>query len=127
MARRPKMGDPGSIVKQLLDLLNGLYSHLLEENLRPKVQALIPASRLMTDLGSSLLGKVGERSARNRMLVYLKMHVGQVLDGEELMVGSAISEYARRVRELRIQEGCPILSGGAAQDLRDAAEADASM
>ena len=51
-------------------------------------------------------------------MLYLKKHVGQVLDGRELMVVSGISEYARRIRELRVQFGWQIISGMTLRDMQ---------
>jgi hypothetical protein len=45
------------------------------------------------------------------MLDYLRLHTNIVIDGDELMVVSGIGEWARRVRELRVQEGWPIVTG----------------
>jgi hypothetical protein len=41
----------------------------------------------------------------------MKKYVGIVLAGDELMVVAGISEYARRVRELRVERGWRILTG----------------
>lgn len=44
--------------------------------------------------------------ARPRILAYLKAHVGQPVSGEELRAASGfIGEWARRVRELGVQQG----------------------
>lgn len=51
-------------------------------------------------------------SAAERILGYLRMFVGQQLEGEELEIVSGISEYARRVREWRVQFGWPIKHTG---------------
>jgi len=47
-----------------------------------------------------------------RILGYLRMFVGQAIEGEELEVVSGISEYARRVREWRVEFGWPIRHTG---------------
>jgi len=44
-------------------------------------------------------------SAAERILAYLQMFLGQEIEGEELEVVSGISEYARRVREWRVEFG----------------------
>lgn len=51
------------------------------------------------------------RGGKERIRLYLVHHVNQVIDGVELEVVSGISEYARRVRELRVEEGYRILTG----------------
>ncbi len=50
-------------------------------------------------------------SARERIRLYLLANVGQVIKAVELNVVSGISEYGRRVRELRVEEGYKILTG----------------
>lgn len=52
------------------------------------------------------------QGARSKLLAYFKEHVGEVLYGEELSVISGIGEWARRVRELRVQDGYPITELG---------------
>ena len=51
-------------------------------------------------------------SGAERILGYLRMFLGQEVEGEELEVVSGISEYARRVREWRVQFGFPIRHTG---------------
>jgi hypothetical protein len=51
-------------------------------------------------------------SGSERILGYLRMFVGQEIEGEELEIVSGISEYARRVREWRVQFGWPIKHKG---------------
>jgi hypothetical protein len=41
-----------------------------------------------------------------------------VIEGHELMVISGIGEYARRIRELRVEHGWPIISGVAPKDIK---------
>jgi biotin operon repressor len=45
------------------------------------------------------------------ILGYLKSHVGQWVSGDELREVSGIQEWARRVRELRVEDGYPITHG----------------
>ena len=44
------------------------------------------------------------KGARTRILAYFEEHVGEEVHGEELAAISGIQEWARRVRELRVQE-----------------------
>lgn len=92
--------------------------HLKDADLRRQVQALVPASFLMSDLGVSLSDDKLAVSAKARILSYLRKYWGRVIDGSELMVVAGISEYARRIRELRVEEGWAILSGNTAKELR---------
>lgn len=71
----------------------------------------MPAFHKLRDLGSSLIPKSEAPSARDRIIAYLKQYPQTVIDGDELMVVSGISEWARRVRELRVQFGWWIYSG----------------
>ena len=43
--------------------------------------------------------------AKAKILAYLQTHVGKPVDGEELGATSGIQEWARRVRELRVEDG----------------------
>lgn len=54
---------------------------------------------------------LGLGSAQQRILRYLQRHVGEVVSGAELSGVSGIGEWARRVRELRVEHGWPIESG----------------
>ncbi len=123
MARRPRATDPNALRLRLIELLDNFERHLDESNLRDQVRELVPANHLLRDLGVSLLPQGDRLSARERILAYLRCFPSQVIDGDELMVVAGISEYARRLRELRVEEGWPILSGITANELR-AAEDD---
>lgn len=58
-------------------------------------------------------------SARNQLRVFFLSNIGRVVDGEELRsVSGNISEWARRVRELRDEEGFQILSHNDRGDLK---------
>lgn len=120
MARRPRAQDADRIRLQLIELLTNFERHLAESDLRDQVRRLVPANHLLRDMGVSLLPNGNELSARERILAYLRRFPGQVIDGDELMVVAGISEYARRLRELRVEEGWPILSGITAREMRDA-------
>jgi hypothetical protein len=57
-------------------------------------------------------------NARDRLLRYLLLRVGQIVDKEELSGVSGIYEWARRVRELRDEEGWQISSNENRPDLK---------
>ena len=124
MARRPRQLEPDALRRSLIELLTNFEQHLLESGLRNQVRNLVPANHLLHDLGSSLLPDGATLSARERILAYLRRFPGAIIDGDELMVVAGISEYARRIRELRVEEGWPILSGLTARDLSEADEED---
>jgi 5-methylcytosine-specific restriction endonuclease McrA len=59
-----------------------------------------------------------ESAARERILAYLKLFPREVIDGTELAVVSGIQEFARRIRELRVEFGYRISTGLSRDDLR---------
>lgn len=63
---------------------------------------------------NSLLGLGG---AQERLLTYLRSRVGQPVRMEELRGVAAIYEWARRVRELRVEKGWPIATSVQRPDL----------
>jgi len=95
----------------LVELLTNFATELRKPELRSKVVALVPVFHNLRDLGSSLIPKTEASSARDRVVAYLMRYPKQVIDGDELMVVSGIGEWARRVRELRVQFGWWIYSG----------------
>jgi hypothetical protein len=107
---RPK-ADPEEIRKSLVDLLTNFAEELKKSDLRAKVKALIPVFHDLRDLGSSLIPKNEAASARERVIAYLRRYPRTVIDGDEFMVVSGIAEWARRLRELRVQFGWAIYSG----------------
>ena len=111
MAEYTKIGDPEKYRRDLVELLENFEEHLKQSELRTQVLELVPATDLLQNLGASLIRESGTNSARSRILAYMKKYVGVVLSGDELMVVAGISEYARRVRELRVEHGWRILSG----------------
>ena len=111
MARRSKKDDPEVLRRKLVDLLQRFEHHLKSGNLRNQVKELVPAHHHLRDLGSSLINEPDTESGRDRILAYLKKYAGEVLAGGELMVVAGIDDYARRIRELRVQFGWAILSG----------------
>ena len=58
------------------------------------------------------------RAALDRIREYMKLYVGQVIDGDELRVVSGIQEYARRVRQLKVEFGYDIVSGMEMEGMR---------
>lgn len=100
------------LVKHLGEQLGLYYADLPDLDFRQRVVRLIDLQSLFRKLGKSLLAEAGMAtgSARGRIRQYLSAHVGEVVDGAELAVVAGISEYARRIRELR-EEGLTILTG----------------
>lgn len=111
MAQRPEFDDPEILRVKLVRLLTDFKEELKSDDLRSKVLALVPALKLLRDLGSSFISKEDASSARDRILYYFRKYPNTVLSNHELMVVSGISEWARRVRELRVQFGWSIING----------------
>ena len=124
MARRSQPNDqPESLRSALVDLLKDFADQLKKTDVRAKVIALIPAFHKLRDLGSSLMPKSDALSGRDRIIAYLVRYPQRVIDGDELMVVSGIGEWARRVRELRVQFGWWIYSGVTFADMAEDARA----
>lgn len=112
MARRSQPNNvPEELRQSLVELLTNFKEELQKDDLREKVVALVPAFHKLRDLGSSLIPQSEAASARERIISYLQQYPGIVIDGDELMVVSGINEWARRIRELRVQFGWWIYSG----------------
>lgn len=124
MARRSQTNDPEFLRQQLEKAIEAYEQVLSSGSLREQVRELVPAMHALRDLGASLIPTSGRTSARERILAYLRANVGEVVPGEECMIVAGISDYPRRIRELRSELGWPILSGVAAKEMRDAALED---
>ena len=111
VAKHVKHGNAEKYRLQLIELLENFEEHLRSSELRTQVLELVPAAKLLQSLGCSLVHGPDTDSARARILAYMKKYVSVVLSGEELMIVAGISEYARRIRELRVQFGWKILTG----------------
>ncbi len=99
------------LLKELSSLLNNFENLLETKDLRKKVIALIPAFRKLRDVGCSIIPEKATAPARDRILHYLLKYPHKIIKGDELMVVSGIGEWARRVRELRVQFGYQIITG----------------
>lgn len=96
---------------ELQEMLQSFDNLLEHGTIRSRVKSLVNVHRALSALGREILPASYGPSARSRILAYLRAHPGQIIDGEELMVVGGISEYARRIRELRVEHGWPIVSG----------------
>jgi 5-methylcytosine-specific restriction endonuclease McrA len=92
-----------------------------EEDRRTWLELLADLGRETTDLRellngvAPLLGLPG--GARERILEYLRLHVGQVVTRHQLAGVAGIDDWARRVRELHIEDGWHIESNETRDDL----------
>lgn len=117
MPRRSKQENPESLRESLVTLLNNFKSELRRKDLRDKVKALIPVFHTLRDLGSSLIPETTAASGMDRILHYLRKYPLTVIRGDELMVVAGIGEWARRVRQLRVEFGWAIISGTTAKEM----------
>lgn len=117
MPRRSRQGVLETLRKQLVELLVNFKTELRSPDLRGKVLALVPAFHILRDLGSSLISREQAASARSRILFYLRKYPKMVIKGDELMVVAGISDWPRRVRELRVEQGWSIINGLTAREM----------
>jgi len=111
--------EPEKIRKQLQQLISDFEEELRSDNLRKKVLALVPCFYHLRDLGKSLIPLAIARSARERILHYFLKYPRVIISSDELLVVSGIQEYARRVRELKVQFGWSIVSGLTARQMAE--------
>ncbi|MGW4442318.1 HNH endonuclease [Streptomyces sp. NPDC004682] len=74
------------------------------------------SARLRDGLNEANKG-LGIASGREAILLYLLRHVGEPVPADALAGVSGVAEWARRVRELRVESGWPIESGLTRDDL----------
>ncbi|RWK48106.1 HNH endonuclease signature motif containing protein [Mesorhizobium sp.] len=120
MPRRTKSpSDAKEHLADLQQLLTDFAAELDKPELRDRVRALVPSFAKIRKLGISLMPELSHAGARDRILAYLQKYPLTVIDGDELMVVSGIGEWARRVRELRVEFGWLINSGATFKDMAD--------
>lgn len=122
--KEPKQVDPEVFRRRVEELIRNFESELQTENLRPKVLALVPIFHSLRDLGKALIPSEYASAARDRILYYFRKYPGIVIAGDELLVVSGIQEYARRVRELRVQFGWTVASGVTIKEMSEDQDAD---
>ena len=109
--------DIQKIRQELQNLIDNFANELQRKDLRKKVLSLVSVFHHLRELGKSLINRSDASSARNRILFYFKKYPQIVINGDELLVVSGIQEYARRVRELRVEFGWSIISGITAKEM----------
>ena len=113
--------DHGPAIARLRTLLSGIPGSppAKRNEIRAEVRRL---AEIMTDLralAKTRLGSLTKASAaRDRILAYLKLFAGEVIDGTELQIVGGIQEFARRIRELRVEFGYNVSTGYSREDLR---------
>jgi hypothetical protein len=119
-----KQVDPEIVRMRVEELIRDFEYELQKEDLRPKVLALVPIFHGLRDLGKVLIPSIYASAARERILYYFRKYPGVIIAGDELLVVSGIQEYARRVRELRVQFGWAIASGVTIKEMKEDQDAD---
>lgn len=114
---------PEGLRCKLEELIRDFQFRIQSEDVRPQVLALIPIFRGLRDLGKSMVPLQYASAARDRILYYFRRYPRVAIKGDELLVISGIQEYARRVRELRVQMGWNIASGSMIKAMFDAGDA----
>jgi hypothetical protein len=109
--KKARQNDPEAVRQKVAKLIENFEVELRSGELRPKVLALVPIFHGLRDLGKALIPVEYASAARDRILYYFRKYPGTIISGDELLVVSGIQEYARRLRELRVQFGWAIVSG----------------
>src|SRR5437016_14449209 len=119
------MGDSRNIEKtaalqgRVASLLEGLDLQNPGADLRQNVQSLIPVFHELRKLGCSLLPDDAGTAALDRILFYLRKYPHTAIPGDEFMVISGIQEWARRIRQLRVEFGWRIITGVTAKEMNE--------
>lgn len=109
--KKAKKTDPETIRRKVAKFIENFEAELQTGELRRKVLALVPVFHGLRDLGKALIPAEYASAARDRILYYFRKYPNTIICSDELLVVSGIQEYARRLRELRVQFGWAIVSG----------------
>jgi hypothetical protein len=110
-----------ALVQRITELLRELERPPERDpsEIRRDVLRLAEAVQHIRRLGRvRMVNVTSAKAASKRILAYMRLFVGEVIQGKELQVVSGIQEFARRVRELRVQQGYNISTGNSREDLR---------
>ena len=114
MARRRKTSGVDDLLAGLDRSLRAFGADYRGLSLREKVLRLVEIFHDSSDLNVNILVQehgYPRQPAIERLRLYFVANVGQVVAGDELAIVASISEWARRVRQLRVEDGYRILSG----------------
>jgi len=106
-------------VNEIKSFLDDFLQRIEGDDLRAQVLSLIPAFHSLKGLGSGLIVSDKGNSARDRILAYFRKYPFTLIDGDEIAVVSGIGEWARRVRELRVEFGWSIYAGKTLSELAE--------
>src|SRR5688572_391889 len=107
MARRRGREDVAELATRVTESLRRFSERTTDSSLREKVALLADLLQATKDLGVGVVRDQGldASGALERLRLYLVACCGVSVTGRELEVVAGISEYARRVRQLRIEQG----------------------
>lgn len=113
MARRRRIRNVDWLIKQIDERLQEFGRIRSDLQLRDKVLRLVEVVEHTKDLGVSVVAESGwdKCGARERIRLYFIEYPGVVIDRSELEVVAGISDYPRRIRELRVEQGYQVVSG----------------
>ncbi|MCP4592440.1 MAG: HNH endonuclease [bacterium] len=113
MARKRRRKSVDWLIRQIDAQLKSFGTERGNLTLRQKVLALCEVHENVKDLGVNVVHEHGWNAcaAVERIRLYFIEHESIVLDSAEIAVVSGISDYPRRIRELRVESGYQIASG----------------
>jgi len=111
------MNQTNDLLFELRKILEEFEKQSISGDLRRRVIALVPAFDTIRQIGKSLVANGLQKSARDRLLAYFLEYPRTVISEKELAVVAGISEWARRVRELRVEFGWKIITGMTASQM----------
>ena len=111
-------------IEKIRSLLLAFESQKDVDKIRERVLALVPVFEEVRETGKMLIKGGLKLSARDRILSYFKSYPFIALNEREIALIAGISEWARRVRELRVQYGWKIVSGLTASQMAIENETD---
>lgn len=115
MSKRVKPDSVDELLNRLDTLLDALRISRRKWNLRAKVLKLVELGYSTRCLNVATMhehdSSYSLTAAKDRLRRYFRDHVGITIDSTELDVASGISDFPRRIRELRTEEGYRILTG----------------
>ncbi len=117
------MHEVDNLKKKIITLLDN-FETSDQADLRNQVLSLIPVWAAMNKLGGALLPKDVRSAAKKRLLFYFQEYPRVVLSQHELAIVAGISEWARRIRELRVEFGWSIFSGKTILEMFEAGDLD---
>ena len=121
MARRVKAYPIEDLIREIDGQLRRFEVDGSDLSFRDKVKKLAEVHYHFRCLGVSVAVDEGlsSRSAIRRILSYFTAHLDQIIEGVELDIVSGISDYARRIRQLRVEDGYKIISGASTDNFTD--------